>query len=192
MTVYKVLAFIGQTSAGKDTLMKSVLSADPQSYGIISCTTRPPREKEIDGVDYYFLSDAQFKSEIQYKSFLELASFNGWHYGTRVSDLSKQRINVGVFNPEGIRNLMRRKDIDLRVIEVQADKELRKQRYLERDINCDQAELERRLAADEKDFSFLGFDRVILSNNAPEDLELNTKKVCRWLQLWRDGKGKNN
>lgn len=192
MTVYKVLAFIGQTSAGKDTLMKSVLSADPQSYGIISCTTRPPREKEVDGVDYYFLSDAQFKSEIQYKSFLELASFNGWHYGTRVSDLSKQRINVGVFNPEGIRNLMRRKDIDLRVIEVQADKELRKQRYLERDVNCDRAELERRMAADEKDFSFLGFDRVILTNNAPEDLGLNTKKVCRWLQLWRDAEGKKS
>ena len=192
MTVYKVLAFIGQTSAGKDTLMKSVLSADPQSYGIISCTTRPPREKEIDGVDYYFLTEPQIRSELQYKNFLELASFNGWFYGTRTSDLSKQRINVGVFNPEGIRNLMKRKDIDLRVIEVQADKELRKQRYLERDVNCDEAELERRLAADEKDFSFLGFDRVILTNNAPEDLELNTKKVCRWLQMWRDSKGKNN
>jgi dephospho-CoA kinase len=99
---------------------------------------------------------------------------------------------VGVFNPEGIRNLMRRKDIDLRVIEVQADKELRKQRYLERDVNCDRTELERRMAADEKDFSFLGFDRVILTNNAPEDLGLNTKKVCRWLQLWRDAEGKKS
>lgn len=192
MTTYKILAFIGETGAGKDTLANSVLSADPQTYKIVSCTTRPKREKEVEGVDYYFLTEPQIKNELQYKNFLELTSFNNWFYGTRISDLSKQRINVGVFNPEGIRKLLSRKDIDLRVIEVKADKELRRQRYLDRDNKCDEAELERRLAADEKDFSFLGFDRIVLNNNTPEDLSLNTKKVCRWLQLWRNGKGKNN
>lgn len=192
MTVYKILAFIGETGAGKDTLANSVISADPQTYKIVSCTTRPKREREVEGVDYYFLTEPQIKSELQYKNFLELTSFNNWFYGTRLSDLSKQRINIGVFNPEGIRKLLSRKDIDLRVIEVKADRELRKQRYLERDSNCDKVELERRLTADEKDFSFLGFDRITLNNNSKEDLEINTQKILRWLKIWRDSEGKKS
>jgi guanylate kinase len=192
MTVYKVLAFIGETSAGKDTLLNSVLSVDPQSYRIVSCTTRPPREKEVDGFDYYFLTDPEIKNEIMQNKFLELTSFNGWFYGTRISDLSKTRINIGVFNPEGIRKMLQRPDIDLRVIEVKADRELRRQRYLARDTKCDVAELERRLDADAKDFEFLGFDRVVLYNNADHDLTINTEKVVRWLELWRGSQGKKS
>lgn len=192
MTVYKVLAFIGETSAGKDTLLNSVLSIDPQSYRIVSCTTRPPREKEIDGFDYYFLTNPEIKNEIMQNKFLELTSFNGWFYGTRITDLSKTRINIGVFNPEGIRKMLQRPDIDLRVIEVKADRELRRQRYLARDAKCDVTELERRLDADAKDFEFLGFDRVILYNNADHDLTTNTEKVVRWLELWRGSQGKKS
>lgn len=192
MTVYKVLALIGETSAGKDTLLNSVLSIDPQSYRIVSCTTRPPREKEVDGFDYYFLTNPEIKNEIMQNKFLELTSFNGWFYGTRISDLSKTRINIGVFNPEGIRKMLQRPDIDLRVIEVKADRELRRQRYLARDTKCDVAELERRLDADAKDFEFLGFDRVVLYNNADHDLTTNTEKVVRWLELWRDSQGKKS
>jgi dephospho-CoA kinase len=124
--------------------------------------------------------------------FLELTSFNGWFYGTRISDLSKTRINIGVFNPEGIRKMLQRPDIDLRVIEVKADRELRRQRYLARDTKCDVAELERRLDADAKDFEFLGFDRVVLYNNADHDLTTNTEKVVRWLELWRSSQGKKS
>lgn len=192
MTVYKVLALIGETSAGKDTLLNSVLSVDPQSYRIVSCTTRPPREKEVDGFDYYFLTNPEIKNEIMQNKFLELTSFNGWFYGTRISDLSKTRINIGVFNPEGIRKMLQRPDIDLRVIEVKADRELRRQRYLARDTKCDVAELERRLDADAKDFEFLGFDRVVLYNNADHDLTTNTEKVVRWLELWRGSQGKKS
>lgn len=192
MTVYKVLALIGETSAGKDTLLNSVLSIDPQSYRIVSCTTRPPREKEVDGFDYYFLTNPEIKNEIMQNKFLELTSFNGWFYGTRISDLSKTRINIGVFNPEGIRKMLQRPDIDLRVIEVKADRELRRQRYLARDTKCDVAELERRLDADAKDFEFLGFDRVVLYNNADHDLTTNTEKVVRWLELWRSSQGKKS
>ena len=192
MTVYKVLAFIGETSAGKDTLLNSVLSIDPQSYRIVSCTTRPPREKEVDGFDYYFLTNPEIKNEIMQNKFLELTSFNGWFYGTRISDLSKTRINIGVFNPEGIRKMLQRPDIDLRVIEVKADRELRRQRYLARDTKCDVTELERRLDADAKDFEFLGFDRVVLYNNADHDLTTNTEKVVRWLELWRGSQGKKS
>ena len=187
-----VLALIGQTSAGKDALLNSVLAADPQSHRIVSCTTRPPREKEIDGFDYYFLSTPDIKGEISQGKFLELTSFNGWFYGTRITDLSEYRINVGVFNPAGVLNLLKRKDIDLRVVEVQADEELRKKRYLNRDSKCDIKELERRFEADKKDFEFLGFDRVIITNNSKEDFEINTNKIVHWLELWRDNKDKKS
>ena len=186
-----IIALAGKAGAGKDTILR-YLCDNYDVHEIVSCTTRPPREKEVDGFDYYFLTNPEIKNEIMQNKFLELTSFNGWFYGTRITDLSKNRINVGVFNPEGIRKLLQRPDIDLRVIEVKADRELRKQRYLARDTKCDVAELERRLDADAKDFEFLGFDRVVLYNNADHDLAINTEKVVRWLELWRDSQGKKS
>lgn len=189
MMKYKVLAFIGEAGAGKDTLARELLAADPMTHKVISCTTRDPREGEKDGEDYYFLSEPQFRADITYGYFAEFTSFNGWFYGTRFSELNKYKINIGVFNPEGIRNLMKRKDIDLRVVRVKADRTLRKERYLARDPECDKEELERRMAADDKDFSCLNFDYVTLNNNSKEDLELNIKKLERWLQMWRNTEG---
>lgn len=52
----KIVALFGKSGAGKDTIQRELLEFMPDVHGIISCTTRPPREKEIDGKDYYFLT----------------------------------------------------------------------------------------------------------------------------------------
>lgn len=54
---YKIIALIGKAGSGKDTILKEILKQEPIKYNeIISCTTRPKREGEIDGVNYYFLT----------------------------------------------------------------------------------------------------------------------------------------
>ena len=56
---YKILALFGKSGAGKDTIQKW-LTTNYNMNGIISCTTRPPRDYERDGIHYHFLSNEEF------------------------------------------------------------------------------------------------------------------------------------
>ena len=53
--MYKIIAIIGEAGSGKDTIMRRVLEAAPHLHEIVSCTTRPPRAGEIDGVNHHFM-----------------------------------------------------------------------------------------------------------------------------------------
>lgn len=70
---------IGPSGAGKSTLLKAYLAADPSAVRVLSCTTRPPRTGEQDGVDYHFLSDAEFSRRRAAGAFLEYAQVFGRH-----------------------------------------------------------------------------------------------------------------
>lgn len=70
------------SGAGKTTLCdRLVTEFDNVSYSV-SCTTRKPREGEIDGVSYIFLSEEQFQTHVDAGDFLEHAVVHGNHYGT--------------------------------------------------------------------------------------------------------------
>lgn len=53
----------------------------------VTCTTRTPREGEVDGRDYYFLSPDSFQRKVEAGEFLEYASVHGNHYGTLKSEI---------------------------------------------------------------------------------------------------------
>jgi guanylate kinase len=74
---------------------------------MISATTRPPREGEKDGVDYYFINRQQFEDLINKKALVEFATFRGWYYGVPFSSVQSGYINIGVFNPQGLRTLQK-------------------------------------------------------------------------------------
>ena len=59
---------IDKSASGKDTIQKWIVTNFPElTKGIVSCTTRPPREGEQDGVAYHFLSDEEFAKKMQEK-----------------------------------------------------------------------------------------------------------------------------
>jgi guanylate kinase len=70
------------SGAGKTTLCQSLLAAHPEMTRAITCTTRPPRGGELDGQDYYFLSEAEFERRVGTGEFLEHATVYGRRYGT--------------------------------------------------------------------------------------------------------------
>ena len=69
------------SGAGKTTLVEA-LRKSPNFYYSVSCTTRALRAGEIDGKDYQFLSDADFRARIEGGDFLEHAEVHGTLYGT--------------------------------------------------------------------------------------------------------------
>lgn len=70
------------SGGGKTTLVKQALAAHPDMTRVITCTTRAPREGEVDGVDYYFLGAAAFLRRVAAEDFLEHATVYGNNYGT--------------------------------------------------------------------------------------------------------------
>jgi len=70
------------SGAGKTTLCQQLLAARPRMTRVVTCTTRPPREGEREGVDYYFLDAAAFLKRVQAGHFLEHATVYGYSYGT--------------------------------------------------------------------------------------------------------------
>src|SRR3954469_1451952 len=55
----------------------------------VSATTRPPRPGERDGVDYHFLTDADFQRRVDAGEFVEHATYSGRRYGTLRSELER-------------------------------------------------------------------------------------------------------
>ena len=69
------------SGAGKTTLVEA-LRQTPNLFYSVSCTTRVPRTGEIDGEDYQFLSDRDFRARVEAGDFLEHAQVHGDYYGT--------------------------------------------------------------------------------------------------------------
>lgn len=85
-----LLAVSGPSGVGKGTLMKLLLEEDPTLALSISCTTRAPREGEVNGREYFFLTREEFEKRIADGEFLEYDEHFGNYYGTPRSFVEKQ------------------------------------------------------------------------------------------------------
>ncbi|MDB4438438.1 guanylate kinase [bacterium] len=81
-----LLLVSGPSGSGKTTLCRR-LADEKEAHYSISCTTRLPREGEVDGRDYHFLSKEDFKKRIAAGEFLEHAEVHGNYYGTLKSEV---------------------------------------------------------------------------------------------------------
>ena len=77
-----LIAVSAPSGTGKTTLCNRLVAERSEIEYSISCTTRAPRGEEQDGVDYYFLSDREFKKRVRRGEFLEHANVHGNRYGT--------------------------------------------------------------------------------------------------------------
>ena len=85
----------GPSGVGKGTIRKALFEMPEQEFVYsVSMTTRPPREGEIDGVDYYFVSREEFERQIANGNMLEYAEFVGNYYGTP-KDKVEEQLNAG-------------------------------------------------------------------------------------------------
>lgn len=70
------------SGAGKTTIVKNVLKDIPELAFSVSATTRKKRENEKDGIEYYFISEEDFKKKIEDNGFIEWEKFYDYYYGT--------------------------------------------------------------------------------------------------------------
>jgi guanylate kinase len=86
----KVFVITGPSGVGKGTLISKLLERVPDLELSVSATTREPREGEVDGCDYHFLTPAEFDDRVEREDFLEFATYSGNRYGTLRSEVRKR------------------------------------------------------------------------------------------------------
>jgi guanylate kinase len=84
-----ILVLSGPSGAGKSSLINKIFNDIGSTYFSISTTTRAKREGETDGVHYHFVSQEEFKREIDEEMFLEYALVHGNYYGTSLGPVKK-------------------------------------------------------------------------------------------------------
>jgi len=151
--MHKRIILVGRAASGKDYIRKK-FEAKGFRYAV-SYTTRPPREGEVDGVDYIFISPEEAQAMIKNDDFYEYVEFNGWLYGTSRDQFDYD--DVFIMTPSGLAHV----DEDSRkksfVIFIDIDEAIRRERMASRNMPGDS--VDRRIEADRKDFeNFTNYD----------------------------------
>jgi guanylate kinase len=124
----------GPSGAGKGTLIKRLVERLPELEVAVSATTRPQRPTEVDGREYWFLTEDDFFRRVEAGEFLEHVSFVGARYGTLASELDRIAAEGKVC-----------------ILELEIEGALRVQEEVEHAVTlfiaADVPELERRLSA---------------------------------------------
>lgn len=175
----KLLCIAGKAGAGKDTIARDLVTSNPNRFSFVtSFTSRPMREREVEGKDYFFVSKDEFINKIDSGEMLEWSFFNDWYYGTTEQSFDKEKINVCVCNPDGVRSFTKL-GFDMTVVYVYADDKTRLLRQLNREKDPDVAEICRRYQADEANFKDLKYD--VLVTNTNRSWSMATQDIVCWL-----------
>lgn len=168
---YNVIALIGASGSGKDTIKKLLLENDYRVRGIQATTTRPQREGEASDA-YYFVNQDKFLDMDNKGMFFVKAQYRDWLYGTTYSSLVPKAWNIGIFSPENIRQMENNPAIKLKTFYIKTDEKERMLRSLNREVNPDVDEIIRRCYADREDFKEekLTFPHTTLMNNNKDEL----------------------
>jgi len=174
----KILALFGKSGSGKSTIQQYLVEQCAMN-SIIACTTRPKREREQNGKDYYFLTENEFNNQ----KMLEITKFNNWFYGTPIEALKSNTINIGVFNIQSIEQLLQNNELEIVPVYIWCPDKDRLLRNLTRETFPNCIEICRRFLTDEEDFNNISFEYEFFDNSHDVDFRnlLNRPMVAEMI-----------
>ena len=141
------IVLVGAGGSGKDHLKQRFI--DKGFKPSISHTTRPPRECEVEGKDYFYTTNKKFHEMIKNGEFYEFKDFNGWFYG--VTHASLENADVFIMTPPAIKEMSEEIRKTSFVIFLDVPEEIRAKRLASRN---DADNVKRRLLVDREMFEF--------------------------------------
>lgn len=170
-----MICIYGKSGSGKDIFSELLI----QNNDFVLCkrpTTRPKRYNSVDN-NYVFMSEKEFENNdnIVFKT-----QFREWWYGVYKEHL-KSHNNLLVLTIDGITaNKIKKEYPSTILIEIRADKNVRKNRCIQRETNPDIFEINRRMNADDKDYKNLEFKPdYIIDNNIDDIFFRNLKNEAK-------------
>tara|TARA_Y100001960_G_scaffold71355_1_gene75621 strand:+ start:1256 stop:1834 length:579 start_codon:yes stop_codon:yes gene_type:complete len=158
------------SGAGKTTISKKIQQKFQNFKISVSHTTRKPRANEVEGIDYYFINENNFKDKIKKNEFYEYAKIFGNYYGTSkesVLNLLKNKNDV-LFDIDwqGTQQLSKFKELNLlKIFILPPSKEELKKRLVQRNQDKPQVVEERLKAYDTDSAHKKDYDFVVINDN---------------------------
>lgn len=144
----RLVVLSGPSGVGKDTLIRAWAARNPRVVRIVTTTTREPRDGEVEGVDYHFVSTEEFRELADSGAFLEFKNVHGNWYGSPKADVEKHlaegRIAVLNVDVQGALSVMERRPDALSVFVHPPSLEELERRIRRRGLDSEEA-IQRRL-----------------------------------------------
>lgn len=172
----KIIVMSGPSGVGKGTICNRLIN-ELNAWYSVSTTTRNPRDGEVHGVNYFFVSKEEFEEKIKNDEFLEYNFYNGNYYGTS-KDIVLEKINEGVnvffeIDVNGAHNIKRVFPEALLIYIAPPSMESLKERLINRGTESIE-KINQRLAIAEKELKEIDFFDYVIVN---DDLEESIIKV---------------
>ena len=184
----RLIVFSAPSGAGKTTLVKYILSKFNEIEFSISATSRKPRGNEKNGVDYYFLSDLEFKKRINNKEFVEYEEvYGGIFYGTLKSELKRIWENnkivifdIDVVGGVNIKEMFHKETLSIFVMPPSL--EILEKRLIDRgDISKDQIMTRIKKAENELDYASK-FDNIIINSDLDKSKKIAFSLIKEFIE----------
>lgn len=163
-----VYVITGPSGVGKGTVIRALRERRPELGLSISATTRSPREGEVDGEHYHFLSPEQFESRVQSGDFVEHADYSGNRYGTLRSELERNAAHGGVvleIELQGARQIRTSMPEAVQIFIAPPTPETLRERLVGRGTDSPEA-IEQRLQVAEEELAAQGeFEHVVINDD---------------------------
>ena len=177
----------GPSGAGKDAVLDEMARRGHRFHRVITCTTRPPRANERDGIDYHFVSDAEFDRLIETGGLLEHAVVYGHRSGVprqQVTDKLREGLDVYVrTDVQGAASIKRLAPAALTVFIAPSSIDELEERIRARGAD-DEERIQRRLATAKDEMARRDeFEYVVI--NEPGRLEATVDRLVEILEAER-------
>jgi len=178
----KIILITAPSGSGKTSIVNHLIKKFPSLAFSVSATTRQPRENEKDGLDYYFISEADFQEKIHNKEFLEWEMvYEGKYYGTLKSEISRiwkeNKVPVLDIDVQGAIHVQQQYPVNTIAIFIQAPSvEELKNRLKSRGSESEES-LEARLNKSSFEMTFKKHFENIIINNDFDTACIETEKI---------------
>jgi len=169
-----IIVISGPSGSGKSTLIRRLLQKHPEIVFSVSHTTRPRREREVEGRDYYFIGVEQFKQMISKDEFVEWAEVYGNYYGTGAREIEtrgKQEQNKFLaldIDVQGARNIKSKYPDALFIFVVPPSLEELENRLLKREKKEDESTRTRLEIARQELKEYGIYDYIVVNKDLDE------------------------
>ena len=186
-----VVVLSGASSVGKGEIRDLLLAdKDLNLFYSVSETTRPKKEDEVDGKDYYFVTHEAFANSVKNKELLEYTEFNGYYYGTPKAQID-YLVNLGKnvlieVEAQGVGSIKLNMPESIAFYVMPTSFEELEKHIVER-YHDDEASIQRRLNKAKMDMEIAPLFRNVVYNDDPEKAYLQIKEKVLQEMRKQDG-----
>lgn len=168
------------SGCGKDTVFRELCKIRDDIVESVSVTTRKPRDGEIDGINYFFRTEDEFRNLIRNDGLLEYARYNNCYYGTPVAGVEKAiedgKICFLIIEVQGAQSIMKMRPDCVSIFLMPPSLEVLENRLKERETN-DEEDVRRRMELAKYEVELAPLYKYSVINDVLEDTVENINQI---------------